>query len=1005
MALRTSHPALRTPTALLLLGAAFASRPHGAAAELPAAAPPAFEAVVQPLLQARCTPCHGGDARKAELDLRTADAVLRGGESGPAVVPGKPDESLLLERLHDGSMPPDDAPSGPLNSDEIGQIAAWIAAGAPSTSAPAAPADDAGFAADSFHAVLPILLRHCTPCHGPRFQEADLDLHTYAGLQRGGKSGPVVVPGSPEQSLLWQRLAAAEMPPVDRLMEVSVKPVEAGDREHVRRWIAAGAREGDAEPDVATTETDPLVSDADRAFWAFRPPGDPAPPAGVDGVDGLEAAHPIDAFLRARLAERGLGFAPAAARQELLRRVTFDLTGLPPAPQELRDFLDDADPHAYEKAVDRLLASPAYGERWARIWLDLAGYADSDGKREQDLPRPFAWRYRDYVIRAFNDDKPYDRFLHEQIAGDELADYRGAEEWDEATFDNLVATGFLRMAPDGTWRNVTNFIPDRLEVMSDALDVLGGAVLGLSLKCARCHSHKFDPLPQRDYYRLAAVFKGALDEYDWLKSNWHASLSEGQQLQRQLPCNRADERAAWESHKARVAARIDDLQRAQERRAEEATARLLEQRLADLPAEEQAAVRAAARVPEAERTAAQQQLAVAHRQRLHVDEAALRAFDPDYGEFLDQLGPQLAHLQQTAPPEPQIHALWDRGDPSPTYIYRRGDYLAPGRLVGPGVPSVLTDGRTPFTVTPPWPGAPSTGRRLAFARWLTLPDHPLTARVYVNRIWKHHFGAGIVRTLDDFGRQGSPPSHPELLDWLARDFTAHGWSTKRLHRQIVTSAAYRQSTEASPDALREDPDNVLLSRMPRQRLTADQLHDALLAVADRLDRTRGGPPDAIDRRADGLATPQGGPRGWRRSIYLQQERKVVATALEAFDFPAMNPNCPVRYESTVATQALYLWNDGWVERLAACFAERVAREAGSVPADRVDRAHRLALGRPATSEEIAAETAALAALARAWEAAAGRPAADGDATAAAADQALASWCHALINSAEFLYVD
>src|SRR5262249_48235246 len=350
-----------------------------------------------------------------------------------------------------------------------------------------------------------------------------------------------------------------------------------------------------------------------------------------------------------------------ADRLTLLRRASIDLTGLPPEPSDVLAFQNDRSPDAYERMIDRLLASPRYGERWGRYWLDLAGDADSEGKREQDLPRPHAWRYRDYVIRAFNADKPYDRFLLEQIAGDELADWHNAREITPEIYDNLVATGFLRMAPDATWANITGYVGDRLEVIAAEIDVLGSAVMGLSLKCARCHNHKFDPIPQRDYYRLLAIFKGALDEYDWLKPDVRPGLGPVSQ--------------------------------------DVAGGRLLTQ----------------------------------------VTTAERKAWESGGKKGL----------------EPRIQALWDRGEPSPTYIYLRGDPLTPGRPVGPGVPSALTDGRASFVVMPPWPGAKSTGRRLAFARWLTRPDHPLTARVMVNRLWKLHFGAGLVRTLADFGKTGA----------------------------------------------------------------------------------------------------------------------------------------------------------------------------------------------------------------------------------------------------------
>ncbi|HVR75253.1 MAG TPA: DUF1549 domain-containing protein, partial [Planctomycetota bacterium] len=361
--------------------------------------------------------------------------------------------------------------------------------------------------------VIPILLRRCTVCHGLRRQENDLDLRSRASILLGGKSGPAMVEGKPGESLIIRKVRGGEMPPPRRLVEASVQPIEPAEIEVLERWIELGAPLAaparDANPAAGSS-----IRESERSFWSFRPPRPAGPPA-VRASDRVR--NPIDAFILARLEAAGLSLHEEASRLTLLRRASIDLTGLPPEPDEVEAFLADPDPLAHEKLVDRLLASERYGERWGRHWLDLAGYADSEGKREQDLPRGSAWRYRDYVIRSLNSDKPYDRFLLEQIAGDELADYESAPVITQEIHDNIVATGFLRMAPDGTWANITGFIQDRIEVIADEMDILGSAVMGLTIKCARCHDHKLDPIPQRDYYRLLDVFKGAYDEHDWLK--------------------------------------------------------------------------------------------------------------------------------------------------------------------------------------------------------------------------------------------------------------------------------------------------------------------------------------------------------------------------------------------------------------------------------------------------------------------------------------------------------
>jgi hypothetical protein len=954
--------------------------------------PPLFETAVAPIFKAKCSRCHGEKERKADLDLGSQESVLKGGESGPAVVPRDVEKSLLYEKVTEGEMPPDRKDR--LTEPELAVIRRWIEAGAHTSAA--GPQIDAV----TQHEVIPILLRRCTVCHGARRQEGELDLRTKASMLRGGKSGPAIVLGQPHESLVIQKIRAEQMPPLTRLIEVSVKPIEPAETAVLEKWIARGAPEVEIAPDVATTESDPLVSDKDREFWSFRPPQSKQPPD-VKRVE--QVRNPVDAFILEKLEERGLALSAEADRATLLRRVTFDLTGLPPEPAVVESFLSDRSPHTYEKMVDRLLASPRYGERWGRHWLDLAGYADSEGKREQDIPRHSAWRYRDYVIRAFNTEKPYDRFLTEQIAGDELVDYEHAVEITGEMYENLVATGFLRMAPDPTWFNLTNFIPDRLDVVADEIDVFSSTVLGLTMKCARCHTHKFDPIPHRDYFRLVDIFKGAFDEHDWMKTNWHNGLSMGERNDRDLPYVTTAERLLRDDHNAKLQAAILAENARLVERASTLTKQYESERLAQIPEALRSDVAAMLVTPAAQRSAVEAYLADKFERRLRVDRAELLKIDAGFKKASEEAGQRTAALEAQKLPEPMVRALWDRGEPSPTYIYRRGDYLSPGRLVGPGVPSVLTDGKTPFEVQPPWPGAKKTGRRLALARWLTRPDHPLTARVMVNRIWKHHFGVGLVKTLDNFGKMGTPPTHPELLDWLAVEFVRNGWSIKAMHRLLLASATYRQSSAVTTELESVDPDNALHSRMPLSRLSADQLYDAMLLAAGRLDETRFGPADAVDARPDGLVVPRRTARGWRRSIYIQQQRKTVVTGLESFDFPLMNPNCSERRDSTVVLQALHLMNNGIVSELAEDFARRIETEAGKEPARQIDRIYFVALGRPPDANEKSEGLSSLSRLTHRWAAqttSGGQPD-----RPLAAHQALTTYCHAILNSAEFLYVD
>ncbi|MDB5341238.1 MAG: putative rane protein [Planctomycetaceae bacterium] len=879
---------------------------------------PSFQTDIQPLFKAKCWRCHGETVRKAELTLHTTDGILKGSESGAIIVAGKSAESRLFEVLHEGEMPPDK--KDPLTPEQIELVRKWIDAGASFGTDPAAAKSGL-----TQHDVLPILLLRCTACHGRQKQEAGLDLRTRAGILKGGKSGPAMVLGQPDQSLMLKRIHAEEMPPRARLTEVSVKPMEAVEIEKLTGWIARGAPEIADEPDVAGTPADTLVSDEDRKFWAYQKPQ----PVTVPTVkDAARVHNPIDAFVLQKLEAKGLTLATEADRMTLIRRATFDLTGLPPEPAEVAAFVADQSPRAYENVLDRLLASARYGERWGRHWLDVAGYSDCEGRREQHLPRPYAYRYRDYVVRAFNNDKPYDRFLMEQLAGDELADCEHATEITPEMADNVIATAFLRMPPDPTWANLTGFVPDRLEVMSDVIDIVGSGIMGMTFKCARCHTHKFDPIPQRDYYRLVALFKGALDEHDWLKPDQGSLGGLNSSFgARTLPYVSTAERQAWLQHNAQVQQAID-------------------------------ALKAMPKTPEIEA--------------------------------------QIKAQEARRTPEPKIMALWDRGEPSPTYIYRRGDYQNSGTLVHAGVPAVLSDPQKPFEIQPPWPNAKSTGRRLAFAKWLTQPDHPLTARVMINRIWKHHFGQGIVRSVGNFGKTGDAPSHPELLDWLAQEFVRQGWSIKAMHRTLMTSNAYRQSSLVTPRSLELDPDNRLLSRMPLRRMEAEALRDSLLLISGQLIEQVGGPAEPVQVQGGGLVVA-----GRRRSIYSQQLRKELVSLLESFDLPVMNPNCLSRAESLVAPQALHLLNDTGVRQLAAQLAARVRSDVGNEPGQQIDRAYWITLSRPPSAEELAESRQILEQLTAQWT----KQLVGAGQANDASQRALATYCHTLMNSAAFLYTD
>ncbi len=959
---------------------------------------PRYETHIAPLLKQRCVRCHNDQAQKAELDLSTPQGLFKGGESGAAVVPGKLDESYLYDMVHEGAMPPE-GEGQKLSARELEILETWISSGAP-FAGETDPAELVASAEVNNHEIEPLMLLRCAVCHGLRVQEGGLDLRTKTSMLKGGKSGPAIVLGRPKESLLLKRIHSGEMPPKKLMRSANVRPMESGELAQLARWIELGAPEVQIQPDVASTTPDPLVSDEDRQHWAFQTPQRPKLPTVAS--ESL-VQNPIDAFVLHKLEDRGLSLNPPADKLALIRRASFDLLGLPPAQDEVERFLADESPDAYARLIDRLLQSPHYGERWARHWLDLAGYADSEGKRSADPLRPYAYKYRDYVIRSLNADKPYDRFLTEQIAGDELEDLAGKQQLTQAQLDNLIATGFLRMAPDGTGSDPVNFVEERIEVISDEIDVFSSGVLGLTMKCARCHTHKYDPLPQRDYYRLTAVFRGAFDEHDWLKPNITRGQSQDKGPGRFLYMGSADEFAEVAEEVAKLKDQRKEIQ--QQLKAIEAEVRqqYTEKQLAALSDEVREDVKQMLSTPAADRDEAQQELAKKFEKKLRPSTKELANL-PDYKKQADPLNKRLTALDKTPVPDVRIRALWDRGDPSPAYMYRRGDPLQPARLVGPGVPSVLTDGKTPFDVQPPWPGAKKSGRRLALAKWLTQPDNPLTARVMINRVWYHHFGRGIVDSLTNFGKLAATPTHPELLDYLATEFVGEqDWSLKQLHRMIMTSATYQQSSLADEDRLALDPDGSLLSRMPLRRLSAEELRDSMLAVSGTLNTRQFGEPDPVTVRKDGLVTvkPADGG-GYRRSIYVLQRRTTVPTVLETFDLPQMNPNCAERTSSTVAQQALYMLNNGRVLELSEALAARIAQAAGTDHARQIDQLFRTAISRPPTDAERELLLEQYAALIAVWSEQAG---ADEAIKKPAEALALESLCHTVLNSAAFLYVD
>jgi hypothetical protein len=715
------------------------------------------------------------------------------------------------------------------------------------------------------------------------------------------------------------------------------------------RWVIAGIAL--AAGALGWTDPDDDWVAGRRNYWAFQTPKHPAAPALADPW----VRTPIDAFVLEALRAKLLRPSPPASREQLLRRVTLDLTGLPPTPGEADLFLRDASADAYEKLVERLLASPHYGERWALRWLDVVRYADTNGF-EVDAERPHAWRYRDYVVSAFNRDKPYDRFLMEQIAGDEL--------W-PGDHEALIATGFHRAGPIHLVSGNQDEEMNRQEVLTEMTGGVGAVFLGLTVGCARCHNHKFDPIPQSDYYRLQAIF-AATD----LKDQPIVSRSEFEALERA--------RKEFGARRKPVQDEIDAIEKPYR-------ARLRAEKLAKA----EPRYREVLDIPREKRTKEQQALAKeAEAQiKLYWDEV-VNALAPEDRERRAALRRRLHEIDYDHPdPVASAYAVANMEKAPPTHILKVGSHKHRLGEVGPGFPRVIA-----FQGTPP-PEGPA-GRRSALARWLASPENPLTARVMVNRIWQFRMGTGLVATPNDFGVLGQRPTNAKLLDWLATEFVARGWSVKAIDRLIVTSSVYRQSAAHRAAAARIDPENKLYWRMNRRRLEGEAIRDAVLAVSGTLNPRMGGKPvkAPIEPEVYDLIFTEGEPDNlWpvdrdprehrRRSLYLLNKRTVRSPFLANFDQPDAMTSCPVRPASTHALQALSLMNSDPMRAQAGEFARRLERECGADPDCRVRRAYRLALARAPRAVESS--------MAKAFFAEGG---------------SFEDFCLALVNRHEFVYI-
>jgi hypothetical protein len=779
--------------------------------------------------------------------------------------------------------------------------------------------------------IQPLLAARCGECHNQQKRSGKLNLASAIGIARGGESGLIVAPGRLDDSRLWQKVADEEMPPD--------QPLAEAERALLAGWIERGAH-GLPNGDVGR------AGDG-RDHWAFQPVKDPSiPPV----RDARRARTDLDRFLLAKLEAAGLTLSPEASRTTLIRRVCFDLTGLPPTPAEIAAYLADESPLAYERMLERYLSSPHYGERWGGHWLDAAGYADSNGYFNADTVRPLAYRYRDYVIRSIAADKPLDRFITEQLAGDELAGHRPGADITPELIDLYTATHFLRNAQDGTDSsdgNPDELLLDRYSVLEGTVQIIGASLLGLTFQCARCHDHKFEPITQKEYYQFQAIFYPGYNPDQWVKA-----------AERVVTVGTRAERDAHAAKSQAVDREVKSLRESLAAAAAPLGQQLVTERLAPLPADERDALLAARDKPQDQRSEAELALLAAHQDALEISDAHLDERFPQLAALRQSVEAQVAKAEATRPaPLEQLAVFTEVADaPAEHHVLERGLYRAPGEVAPPGVPQALcgAGGQSNYQIVAPTERF-SSGRRLALAKWLTSPDQPLTARVLVNRVWQHHFGVGIVSTSDNLGYTGAEPTHPELLDYLAARFVESGWSLKKLHRLIMTSAVYCQSSEAEATAQAADPKNHWLARFPVRRLDAEALRDAMLAVSGEIDPAMYGPYVPTTRLDDGSVAPKDDtPGAMRRSLYLEHRRTQMPSLLETFDAPIMVTNCSRRQPSTVPLQSLALLNSEFVLARAEALADRLAREAGDPIECRLSHAFLLVYARGPRDDERAA---------------------------------------------------
>ena len=932
--------------------------------------------------------------------------------------------------------------------------------------------------------VRPILKAHCFHCHGEEgVKEGNLDLRLARFILAGGDSGPAVISGAATDSVLIERVSSGEMPPEDK----NLSPLEI---ETLKAWIDQGAQTASPEPETISEQ---YFTEEESRFWAFQPIVKRAVP--ILNTERM-LSSPVDYFVLEKLRAKLLEFTDQAPREVLIRRLYFDLLGLPPSVDAVERFIKDERPDAYERLVDELLASPYYGERWGRHWLDVAGYADSEGYTDADTERQWAYAYRDYVIKSFNDNMPYDQFVTEQLAGDELT----TRPYDNLTPDakrRLIATGFMRMAPDGTGSGGIDQMVARNEAIADSINIMTTSLLGLTVGCARCHNHRYDPISQEDYYRLRAVLAPALDWQSWRPPS-----------QRQISLYSQQDRDI----KAAIEQRAQDATDARQKIVDQHIERTLSEELIKAPDDLKDPLRTAYRTPSAERTDDQVALLKEHpyiqnisagslylysRQRsrratdieaiadkleseaiadtqeeylegideplrgelktlldipenersdeqktrlseheaLLVTAETLKKFQPEITERvasyrqaakvcretdarkeLDELQNGISAIRDEIPREYFIRALTEPENHQPvTYLFKRGNHSSPSdEPIAPGEMEILQS-KVSVEIPANNPDLSTSGRRLAYARHLTNDRHPLVARVMVNRIWYHHFGRAFVNSLGDFGQLGERPTHPKLLDWLSREFIESGWDIKHIHRLILTSYTYQQRSDRSAYLDQIDPDNRFYARQSVRRLESEIVRDAVIAVSGQSNNAMFG--EAVPVMEDGVGQIVLGKENLdgerkpikgdglgalenRRSVYIQVRRSRPLAVLETFDVPSVAPNCTQRADSNVAPQALLLMNSDFIVKYSQLFAKHIQQAGGESLESQIAYAWKRAYGQEIATDVLKGfldfQVMQKQELLQA----------DSKLTSEAAEETvLAMVCQALLASNQFIYVD